>query len=316
MNLYKILIISLFLNSFAHSDIRSDFPSYSYVLTEFNVNENFIYNPEFRDFVRKHKREYRKRFIKAVNRGSLIIPTIKEMMYQRNVSPVFIYISMVESEFNPKATSRTGAGGLWQFTVNTAQKEFHLQINDSVDERYDPIRATDSAIKYLYKINSNLNAWYLTTMAYNCGEGCVNRAIKRAGTRDLGTLISSNNNYIKAETKKYIQKVLLMAMIGENYLFKNEDRLGEMMYKINKDSITPVEVRPGEDLANLAASLQMSSFYLEKINAHLKSGRVPYKQGYKVNIPTSKVPLFYARYANTIRPNNHIYTENSYINFK
>ena len=315
MNLYKILIISLFLSSFAHSDIRSEFPSYSYVLTEFDVNENFIDNPEFKRFVETNKRAYRKRFIKAVRRGGLIIPTIKEMMYQRDISPLFLYISMIESEFNPNATSHTGAGGLWQFTVNTAQQEFHLQINNSIDERYDPIRATDSAIKYLYKMNSNLHAWYLTTMAYNCGNGCVNRAIQRAGTRDLGTLISSKNNYIRAETKKYIQKVLLMAMIGENYLFKNDDRLGEMMYQINKDSITPVKVRSGEKLTNLAASLQMNSFYLEKINAHLKSGRVPYRQGYKVNIPTSKVPLFYANYAKNIRPSNQVYSKN-YINFK
>ncbi len=315
MNLYKVLIVSLFLSSFAHSDIRSEFPSYSYVLTEFDIDENFIDNPEFKHFIQVNKREYRRRFIKAVRRGGLIIPTIKEMMYQRDISPIFLYISMVESEFNPKATSRTGAGGLWQFTLNTAQKEFHLQINSSVDERYNPIRATDSAIKYLYKINRNLRAWYLTTMAYNCGEGCVNRAIARAGTRDLGILISSNNNYIKAETKKYIKKILLMAMIGENYLFKNDDRLGEMMYQINRDSITPVRVRAGESLANIASILHMDSYYLEKINAHLKRGRVPFKRGYMVNIPTSKVPLFYRTYAKNIIPRNYFYSKNSYINF-
>ena len=314
MKLYKILTMLLFLNSFAYSDIRSEFPSYSYVLTEFDINENFIDNPEFKYFIQRHKQEYRKRFSRAVRRGALLIPTIKEMLYERDVSPLFVYISMIESGFNPKATSRTGAGGLWQFTLNTAKKEFHLQINSSVDERYDPIRATDSAIKYLYKMNRNLRSWYLTTMAYNCGEGCLNRAIARAGTRDLGVLISSNNNYIKAETKKYIKKILLMAMIGENYLFKNDDRLGEMMYQINRDSITPVRVRAGESLANIASVLQMDSYYLEKINAHLKSGRVLY--GYMVNIPTSRVPLFYARYAKNIRPNNRVYSQNSYINFK
>ncbi len=316
MNLYKILIMLLFLGTFAYSNLRSEFPSYSYVLTEFDLNENFIDNPEFKHFVQTNKREYRKRFMKAVRRGGLIIPTIKEMMYQQDISPVFLYIAMIESEFDPNATSRTGAGGLWQFTVNTGKEEFHLKINETIDERYDPIRATDSAIKYLYKMNSNLKAWYLTTMAYNCGNGCVNRAIKKAGTRDLGTLISSRNNYIKAETKKYIQKVLLMAMIGENYLFKHNDRLGEMMYKINRDSITPVKVRAGENLATLATSLKMNRFYLEKINAHLKRGRVPYRGGYKVNIPTSKVPLFYRNYVKNMRPSIHFYSQNSYINFK
>ena len=316
MKFYKLLIISLFFTSFAHSDIRSEFPSYSYVLTEFDLNENFIDNPEFKSFVQKHKRAYKKRFIKAVKRGGLLIPTIKEMMYQQDISPVFLYISMIESEFNPTAKSRTGAGGLWQFTVNTGTKEFNLKINHKLDERYDPIRATDSAIKYLYKINSNLNSWYLTTMAYNCGNGCVNQAIKRAGTRDLGVLISSRNSYIKLETKRYIQKILLMAMIGENYLFNSHDKLGELMYQINRDSITPVKVRSGEKLVNLATLLQMSPYYLKKINAHLKSGEVPYGEEYSINIPTSKVQMFYSIYAQMNQSNNATYSRNNYTSYR
>lgn len=313
MKFYKLLIISLFFSHFSHADIRSEFPSYSYVLTEFDLDENFIDNPDFKRFVQKNKRNYRKRFIKAVKRGGLIIPTIKEMMYQKDISPVFLYISMIESEFNPTAKSRTGAGGLWQFTVNTAIQEFKLKVNNNLDERYDPIRATDSAIKYLYKMNNNLNRWYLTTMAYNCGNGCVNRSIRKAGTKDLGILISPRNSYIKEETKKYIQKILLMAMIGENYLFTNNDRLGEIMHKINKDRITPVKVRSGEQLEHLANILQMNSFYLKKINAHLKNGQVPYQRGYRVNIPSSKLRTFYERYSQIIRPNNTTYTRN-YIN--
>lgn len=304
MNFFRVLIILLFFTSFSYSDIRSEFPSYSYVLTEFDVNEGFIDNPEFQRFIQTNKREYRKRYINAVKRGGLIIPTIKKMMYKKDISPVFLYIAMVESEFKPEAKSRTGAGGLWQFTVNTGTKEFNLHVSKTLDERYDPIRATDSAIKYLYKMNNNLNAWYLTAMAYNCGNGCVNRSIRKAGTRDLGTLISSRNGHIKAETRKYIQKVLLMAMIGENYLFKQNDNLGTMMDRINKDSITPVKVRSGESLANLSNILNMDSFYLKKINAHLKNGRVPPRHGYKVNIPTSKVRMFYERYAQNIRPRN------------
>jgi len=302
MNIYKILIISLFFTSLAYSNIRTEFPSYSYVLTEFDVEEEFIDNPEFRTFVERNKREYRQRFIKAVKRGGLIIPTIKDMMFQHDISPVFLYISMIESEFNPKAKSRTGAGGLWQFTFNTGTKEFHLKVNNTIDERYDPIKATDSAIRYLYKMNANLGKWYLTTMAYNCGNGCVNNTIRKARTDDLGTLISSRNNYIKAETKKYIQKVLLMAMIGENYLFKRDDTLGEMMSRMNRDSITPVKVRSGEHLSHLASILKMDSYYLRKINAHLKNGHVPHRNGYTINIPTSKVRMFYERYARNIKP--------------
>lgn len=299
MNFSKIFILSIVIFSFSYSysDLRSEFPSYSYVFTEFDVDESFIDNPEFKQFVHEHKREYRKRYIRAVERGVLIIPTIKKMMYQHDISPLFLYVAMVESAFDTKAKSRTGAGGLWQFTVNTGANEFNLHISNTLDERYDPIRATQSAIQYLYKMNKNLNSWYLTTMAYNCGNGCVNRSIKKAGTRDLATLISSRHQYIKAETRKYIKKVLLMAMIGENYLFKTNDTLGERMHRIHADSITPVEVKSGESLAQLSNLLKMDPFYLKHINAHLKNGKAPYRQGYKVNIPTSRLTMFYQRYA-------------------
>ena len=296
----KIIIYLLFLiiliPTLAYSNLRNEFPSYNYIFTEFNVNENFIDNPEFKQFVNENKVEYRERFIKAVKRGELIVPLMIEVMYQRDISPLFIYISMVESEFNTKARSRTGAAGLWQFVVNTG-KELNLNIDRDVDERYDPVRSTHAAVKYLYRINSNLDRWYLTTMAYNCGNGCVNKAIRKAGTRDLGVLISSRNSYIKKETKKYIQKVLLMAMIGENYLFKREDRVGELMYGANRDSITPVAVRSGESLSRLASILEMNKFYLKKINPHLKREEAPRGRRYKLNIPRSKLALFNSRYA-------------------
>jgi membrane-bound lytic murein transglycosylase D len=307
MRIYKILIISIFLTTLSYSDIRSQFPSYSYILTEFDIEESFIDNPEFKNFVRENHNEYRERYIAAVNRGGLIIPTLKEMMYERGISPIFLYLSMVESAFNPEAVSRTGAGGLWQF-VKVTGKELNLRVGKNLDERFDPIRSTDAAVRYLYRINNNLNRWYLTAMAYNCGNGCVNKSIRRAGTKDLGVLISSRNNYIKPETKKYIQKILLMAMIGENYLFKENDRVGDMIFRLPSDRMTPVPVRSGEKLSNLASILNMNKVYLEKINAHLKNGQAPFIDGYKINIPTSKVPMFNARYARKIREHRKKYT--------
>jgi membrane-bound lytic murein transglycosylase D len=218
---------------------------------------------------------------------------------------------MVESEFNTKARSRTGAGGLWQIVVNTG-KELKLTINSDLDERYDPVRSTNAAIKYLYRINRNLKSWYLTTMAYNCGNGCVNKAIERAGTRELEVLISSRNSYIKEETKKYIQKVLLMAMIGENYLFKQNDRVGEMMYTLHSDGITPVHVRSGESLSTVASLLDMNQRYLNKINPHLKLGRTPYNRAYRINIPSSKVEEFNKYYAGISGQRNEYLSANVY----
>lgn len=311
MKKYKILIFILLLPILAFSNLREEFPSYSYIFSEFDVNDNFIDNPEFKEFVNRHKYDYRKRFIQAVEEGGLVLPMMKNIIYERDISPVFLYIAMVESAFNTKARSRTGAGGLWQIVVNTA-KELKLTINRDVDERYDPVRATNSAIKYLYKMNRNLNSWYLTAMAYNCGNGCVNKAIARARSRDLGILMSSHNEYIKKETKKYIQKILLMAMIGENYLFKHNDRVGEMMHTLHRDGITPVRVRFGEKLSRVASLLNMNQIYLDKINPHLKLGRVPFNRPYSINIPTSKVEEFRRRYAGMRRDGNRYLSQNIY----
>jgi membrane-bound lytic murein transglycosylase D len=299
----KILILTIFISSFLYSNIRSDFPSYNYILTEFDIEESFIDNPEFQHFVEKNKYKFRKRYINAIKRGGLIVPTIREMMYERDISPLFLYLSMVESAFKPEATSRTGAGGLWQFVVNTG-KEQHLKITDDLDERFDPIRSTDAAIKYLYKMNQNLGKWYLTAMAYNCGNGCVNKSILKSGSKDLGRLINPQNNFIKEETRNYIQKILLMAMIGENYLFSDNDRLGNILFSLPNDKIVPVQVRRGESLSTLASILNMNKYYLEKINAHLKHGRAPSSyHGYRINIPKSKLPIFNARYAANMRRN-------------
>lgn len=300
MKLYKKIILLFLIQTFAFAGLRDEFPSYSYVFTEFNVPENFIDNREFKEFINKHKYNYEKRFIEAIKDGGLILPMMKSIIYERDISPVFLYIAMVESQFNTKARSRTGAGGLWQFVVNTA-KELKLTINNEIDERYDPVRSTDAAIKYLYRINRTLNSWYLTTMAYNCGAGCVKRSIQKAGTRRLDILISHNNSYIKKETKKYIKKVLLMAMIGENYLFKENNRVGDIMSTLHHDGITPVRVMEGETLSRIASMLNINQYYLNKINRHLKDGHTPYNRKYWINIPTSKVKDFKRHYTDIFR---------------
>ncbi len=292
----KTLIILIFSYTALFSSIVEDFPDHNYVLNEFGIDENYIYNRDFQNFVYKNKRKFTKLFIRAVNRGQLIIPTMREIMYQKDISPLFIYLAMVESAFKTHAISSSSAGGLWQFVEKTARGE-NLIINDYVDERYDPIKATVTAIDYLYKIHDNyLGKWYLTAMAYNCGAGCVQRSIEKAGTDKLSVLINPEANYIRKETRDYIKKILLFALIGENYLFKRDDNLGVIKYKFDNDMITPVRVRPGERLQNIASMLRMDYSILKKINLHLKQDIVPPNSSVRVNIPTSRLYMFRTLY--------------------
>jgi len=156
MKIYKFLILSIFLTLSLHSDIIQDFPSHQYVFNELDVDENYIYDRDFQNFVYQNKEAYTKRFIRAVNRGILVIPTMRELMYQSDISPLFIYLSMVESAFKTEAKSTSAAGGLWQF-MPTAGREQHLQIDSVIDERYDPIKSTRAAVDYLYKIRGGLD---------------------------------------------------------------------------------------------------------------------------------------------------------------
>jgi len=296
MKIYRFLIFVLFFHTHSYADITDDFPSYAYVLNEFDIDTNYIYDREFQDFVYHNRAAYTKRFVDAVKRGMLIVPTMKEVMYQKDISPLFIYLAMTESSFKTEAKSVSAAGGLWQFVRGTG-KEQRLQINNTIDERYDPIKSTFAAVDYLYKIRQGLDRWYLAAMAYNCGQGCMQRAVDRAGTKDLATLLHSKRAKVPAQTKKYIKKILLFALIGENYLFKENDTLGEMIHQINPDSLTPVPVRGGENLHTIASVLHMDYGILKRTNMHLRADYVPSNSNVKVNIPTSRLNMFNTKYA-------------------
>ena len=296
MKFYKTLITLIFFHISLFLNIVKDFPDHNYVLNEFGIDESYIYDKDFQNFIYKNRRKFTKLFIRAVNRGQLIIPTMREIMYQKDISPLFIYLAMVESAFKTHAISSSSAGGLWQFVKATALDE-NLIINEYIDERYDPIKATEKAIDYLYKIHDNrLGKWYLTAMAYNCGAGCIQKGIDMAGTDRLSTLINPNANYIRKETRDYIKKILLFALIGENYLFKRGDNLGVIKYKFDNDMITPVRVRGGERLQNIASILRMDYSILKKINLHLKKDFVPPNSNIRVNIPTSRLYMFRTLY--------------------
>lgn len=137
------------------------------------------YNPVVQAYVKR----YLKRsayYGKILGLTTYYFPLFEELLDQYDLSLEIKYLALVESGLNPRAVSRSGAAGFWQFTYGTA-KRYGLKINSYVDERYDPYRATEAACRYMNYLYGLFGDWNLVLAAYNAGPQNVVRAIRRAG---------------------------------------------------------------------------------------------------------------------------------------
>jgi len=217
-HIFKIFLMGLLLSVYAFSAMLADkYPSYAYVFSEFGVDESYIYDRSFEHFVFKNEKKIKKFYKRSMKKGEKLLPLMRDDLMKDGLSDLFVYISMIESGFSPAIVSSKKAVGLWQFMPSTA-KHYNLAVCNAVDERCDPISSTSAAIAYLQKLNEQFGKWYLAVMAYNCGEGRLKKAIRKAGGDDLSILLDENEKYLPKETREYIEKILLAAMIGENEL--------------------------------------------------------------------------------------------------
>jgi len=288
-----VLLVFLFSTSIASAQSLSEkYPSYQYVFHEFDVDVSYLDDAEFIYFVSRYEEKLKRFYKRSLQRGKIILPTMKGLLANDGVSDLFIYLSMVESGFSSTAVSSKKAVGLWQFMPATA-KHYNLTVCSSYDERCDTVSSTSAAIAYLNKLHKQFGKWYLAAMAYNCGEGCVQRAIAKAGSDDLSILTDERSKYLPYETREYIKKILLVAMIGENATLNIDDHKSDSL----KNGFIEVEVAGGEALKEIAGLLKMKTEKLLKLNSKMKNGTVPRrKDRYKITIPIEKVFAFYLRY--------------------
>jgi membrane-bound lytic murein transglycosylase D len=151
--------------------------------------------------------EYIKRF---VDRGSLYLHYIVEQVEKRNMPMEIALLPVVESAFNPKANSRSKAAGLWQFIPSTG-KNYGLAQDWWKDNRRDVVAATDAALNYLERLHGMFGTWEHALAAYNCGEGCVARAIAYNQKRGLPTDYLSLR--LPPETRNYVPKLIAVKNI-------------------------------------------------------------------------------------------------------
>jgi len=265
------------------------------LLSAFDVEPSFLYDPIMNEMKEKILVQ-EKHFFRAMDEAYLFIPAIKSTLSQYDVPQEFLYLAMAESNFRTKAYSKKRAAGLWQFMSGTA-KLYNLKIDEYVDERRDLIKSTEAAATYLSKLHDRFGKWYLAAIAYNCGEGCLGRAIQKAGSDELSVLLDEEQKYIPKESRYYIRKIIALALIGsdEQYLMQSEYEY--LLNRANANSIATVQIASGESLEHISKIIDIPLDDLKKLNRHLKYDFVPpYEKKYDIYIPYVKLSEFKQKY--------------------
>ncbi len=254
---------------------------FPYPLQKIRFDFPVTYNTEVAGWINYFTGNGRKYFKKWLSRMYLYITYIRDQFRKNDLPQDLAYLPLIESGFNVRARSPAWAVGMWQFMATTGRK-YGLKINYWIDERRDPWKSTEAAIKYLKDLYGMFDDWYLAIAAYNAGEGKIRRAIRRYGTRDFWTL--KKYRYIKRETANYVPKfiaALLIAKCPSCFGFEVEDTGPLMVEKVKLPF--PVDLYLVSELTDVR--LDEILFYNPELRHWVTPPNYP---GYQLKLPPGK----------------------------
>jgi membrane-bound lytic murein transglycosylase D len=221
-----------------------------------------------------------------------------EEIFDRLELPIELkYLAIIESALNPRAVSRAGAVGLWQFMYGTA-KGLNLDVTSLIDERRDVLKSTEAAARYLKNLYDVYHDWNLVIAAYNCGPGNVNKAINRAGGKtDYWKIYFA----LPRETREFVPAYIATTYIMNYY---REHQLTPLYPKLALHTDTVV-VHKALNLKQISENLNINIESLRDLNPMYKRDIVPGtpEKGYPVRIPSELIASFIEK-ADTIYNHN------------
>lgn len=216
---------------------------------------------EMRDVILHFKQLVQKNRVtveRGVERGRPYMPHIRQVLREKRLPQDLAYLPFVESGYNPAATSRSNAAGMWQFIPSTG-KHFGMDQNGWVDERRDPFKSTRAAATYLAELNDSLDDWHLAISAYNAGPGKIRRGLAATNARtffqlrDRDSRIDNDRDKMSEENKQYLPKFLAVCKI-----MRNLDSLGFPSIDGPGLDVAELRVRPSTDLMTLSKAVGLS----------------------------------------------------------
>ena len=243
------------------------------------------YNEVVQDYIDQYTGRLRRSVSFMLGVQNFYVPIFEEALEAEGVPLELKYLPVVESAFDPMATSRVGAAGLWQFMVPTA-KHYGLTVNSLLDERRDPIKSSQAAARYLKDLYKSFGDWTLAIAAYNCGRNNVLKAIKRAGgARDYWAIYP----YLPRETRGYVP-----AFIAANYVMNYYcDHKIPPMKTIAPAETDTVTVSRNLYLAQVAAACNLDVETVQAMNPQYRAGVVPgNSQPCALRLPVQSIDRF------------------------
>ncbi|MFC4722858.1 LysM peptidoglycan-binding domain-containing protein [Geojedonia litorea] len=251
--------------------------------TPFNIE----YNPSLESVIKSYLKHRRQSLERLMALSEFYFPLFEKELDNHDVPLELKYLAIVESALKPRAKSRVGATGLWQFMFATG-KMYGLNVSSYVDERSDPIKSTDAASKYLAKLYEIFGDWDLALAAYNSGPGNVSKAIRRSGGYQNYWNIRP---YLPRETAGY-----LPAFLATMYIFEFAEQHG--FKKIKPDfryfETDTIQVKQMITLDQVSELLDLPVEELQFLNPSYKLDIIPYIKGenYALRLPKHALGKF------------------------
>ena len=245
------------------------------------------YNERVRAFILRYVRNSPKQVARMMRMSDYYFPIFEEALGRYNLPYELKYLPIIESALNPIARSYVGAAGLWQFMPATG-KLYGLEINSLVDERMDPLKATEAACRFLSSMYNIYKDWNLVIAAYNCGSGNVNKAIRRAnGKRDFWSIYP----FLPRETRNYVP-----IFIAANYAMNYGQEHGICKAPVEKAMITDTICTTDRiHLQQISDNLGISMDELRRLNPQYSRDILPGGKPYALCLPSEKMGVFIDR---------------------
>jgi membrane-bound lytic murein transglycosylase D len=249
------------------------------------IDFQFDSHPMIQQFINYYQGRGRSTMETGLRRSGQFMQMARKIFREEGVPEDITWLGQIESAWRPTVRSQAAASGLWQFIPGTGQT-YGLRQTAWIDERNGFEKATRASARYLKDLYNHFGDWELAMAAYNTGQGNIDRAISRSGSRSFWKIYP----YVARETSNYVPNILAAILIAKNpakYGFPNVRPDAPLSYDV-------VQVPTATSLHLIAQATNVSVEYIRMLNPELRRDTTPRGEAYQVRIPGGKANQFVA----------------------